>query len=250
MNYNESMIKKLITTKKSLPKPAPVSPYKDLPEFLGRGKPFAMWDRLHIDYSFFVNIPGKNENEPGTLKIMFYGKGFIYDLDNNWFLTLPKDWVRIRSTDSLHCDVLNIAGSPDSVKFFPADKYMQNLCAKIKIPPSDYPEYLWRRYDKVSTVTIYSYYLGKDMKYPMRTLTKASAKYDYKDEDMCPSHLYWVVFEKECKRLYQETVEKAWLHADKAQHPEKYPKKEEEPPRQGPTPALQECIDHIKKWGY
>ena len=73
MNYNETMIKKLFRTKKSLSMPAPVSPYKDLPEFLRRGKPFAMWDRLHIDYSFFVNIPGKNENEPGTLKIMFYG---------------------------------------------------------------------------------------------------------------------------------------------------------------------------------
>lgn len=142
------MIKKLFRTKKSLPMPAPVSPYKDLPEFLGQGEPFTTWDRHPKSSAFFVNIPRKNKKEPGTLKIMFDGRDGFYDLENNKFSGLPEGWEKI----DYSCGCGGIEGplkyrygygGPWDFSFFPVDKYMQMLCSNcgIKNAEKNFPNF-------------------------------------------------------------------------------------------------------------
>ena len=228
MNYNVDMIKKLITTKKSLPMPAPVIPYKDLPEFLGQDEPFTTWDRHPKSSAFFVNIPMKNKKEPGTLKIMFDGRDGFYDLENNKFSGLPEGWEKISRCGGIEGPLkfrYNYGG-PWDFSFFPADKYMQMLCSNCGIKNAE------KKFSQLLSKRIWNDFCN------FKDSTSNSSH---------PFHQNWKRFERKCQKEYQKVAKLAAYYAEKYQ---KTGKPQYCPDLPQHETALEECINHIKKWGY
>lgn len=194
------MIKKLFRTKKSLPMPAPVSPYKDLPEFLGQGEPFTEWDRHTESSAFFVNIPGKNENELGTIKIMFAGRDGFYDLENNKFSTLPEGWEEIfyKYGGGGTAGPLKFRydyGGPWDFSSFPADKYMQMLCSNCGIKNAE------KKFSQLLCKLIWNDFC------------------DFQDSHShapsYPPHQSWKRFERKSQKEYQKVTKLAAYYAEK-----------------------------------
>ena len=195
MNYNESMIKKLITTKKSLP----ISPYQHFPEFKEQWTKFKEYPHNLLD-AFMVNVPGNNKDEPGTIKIMFSNHDFHYfiDLDGNKFTNIPKGWAvisfglpRIEETLKFRYQYT----FPCHVTFFPADKYMQKICSNTGIFNAE------KKFSNLLCSRIWKDYHNIEI---------TSERFDI-------THKRWKNFEKKCQKHYQNVAKLAEYYADRYQ---------------------------------
>lgn len=223
MNYNVDMIKKLITTKKSLP----ISPYQHFPEFKGQLTKFKEEPHNLLD-AFMVNVPGNNKDEPGTLKIMFDGRDGFYDLENNKFSGLPEGWEEISRCGGIEGPLkfrYNYGG-PWNFSFFPADKYMQMLCSNCGIKNAE------KKFSQLLSKRIWNDFCN------------------FKDSTSNLSHPFhqnWKRFERKCQKEYQKVTKLAAYYAEKYQ---KTGKPQHCPDLPQHETALEECINQIKKWGY
>ena len=194
MNYNESMIKKLITTKKRLP----ISPYQHLPEF----KEQCLWFKevSHSRFNaFMVNIPGNNKDEPGTIRIMHHYSHYFIDLDGNEFTSIPKDWAVICFGHPSIEETLKFRYNytfPCHVTFFPADKHMQQICSSTGIFNAE------KKFSNLLCCRIWNDYLD----------IKRTCKHF---DDI--THKRWKHFEKKCQKHYQNVAKLAAYYADRYQ---------------------------------
>ena len=190
------MIKKLITTKKSLP----ISPYQHFPEFKEQLTKFKE-DSHSLLNAFMVNVPGNNKDEPGTIKIMFYQHHFHYfiDLDGNKFTSVPKDWKKISFGGLTNIsEVLKFRYQytvPWHITFFPADKYMQQICSNTGIFNAE------KKFSNLLCSRIWKDYHDIEI---------TEKRFDI-------THKRWKNFEKKCQKHYQNIAKLAAYYADRYQ---------------------------------
>lgn len=265
-------MKKLFKRKKTLSMPVPANLYKDLPEVFEQGEPFKENDQIGITSAIFVNVPGKNENQPGTIKILFKEGDIFYDLNNNRFSSLPKDWkiihnyyypnlTEIRKVITFCEDEEKVVSV--ATNFFSADKHMQTICAKYPIQPV-YIFYGDSQFFPAAEMVI-SRRLCNRIKNHFLDLTQLNKLMNnehfieqvYKEQCCCkksikfarvckelnnvgffPTYSKWVTFERKCQQSYQELVVKATNYANQA------PKREFDAPY---SKDLADCYDMIRK---